>query len=481
MSASAAKKKSGQSLAEWDPEAFRDSIATVDAQGKRKWIFPKKPEGRLYNARKIVAYLCIALLFAGPFIKINGQPLLLLNIIERKFVIMGLIFWPQDFHLFMLAMVTFFVFIVLFTVIFGRIWCGWTCPQTIFMEMVFRRIEYWIEGDAAQQRRLSEMPWNEEKILKRGGKLFLFALVSLVIGNAVMAYIIGIEELEKAVLLAPTENWGSFSFVLIFSALFFFVFTYLREQACIAICPYGRLQGVLLSKESLVVSYDHVRGEPRGRMTKTDEGLKTAEGNGDCIDCKLCVAVCPTGIDIRHGTQLECINCTACMDGCDSIMDKVGKARGLVRIASHTGIETKTPFKVTPRIIAYSAVLLLLATVLVTLLASRSSIETTILRAPGTLFQTQEEGWISNMYTYEIVNKTMESYPIEVRVADPEGGRVRIVGQQMVVPPQELAKGVFFLDLPKEKALGQKHKIQFEIWSGDKKLEEVSTNFLGPL
>jgi cytochrome c oxidase accessory protein FixG len=475
------KKKNGNGhVEEFDPEAFRDSIATVDADGKRSWIYPKKPGGRFYNWRQLAAYSFLLVMFGMPFLKWNGQPMFLFNILERKFILFGLTFWPQDFSLFMLAMVSFFVFIVLFTVMFGRIWCGWACPQTVFMEMVFRRIEYWIEGDAMQQRKLAQMPWTAEKIGKRVAKYTLFVAISFLIGNTVMAYIIGIDKLQEVVLVAPTENWGYFSFVLIFSGLFFFVFSYLREQACIAICPYGRLQGVLLNKDSLAVAYDHVRGEPRGKMLKTGNGLRTAEGKGDCIDCKLCVAVCPTGIDIRNGTQLECINCTACIDACDSIMDKIHKPRGLVRIASQSQIEQGQPFRITPRVLAYSAVLLLLLSVLGFSLASRSDVETTILRTPGILYQKTEDGYISNLYNIEFINKTTKAMPLEIRVISHEGARVRMVGEGIRVAPQEMAKGVFFLDLKPEQVPGYKNKVDFEVLSEGRVIDRVTTNFLAP-
>lgn len=231
-------------------------------------------------------------------------------------------------------MITFFVFIILFTVVFGRVWCGWACPQTIFMEMVFRKIEYWIEGDAAKQMKLKNMPWTAEKIFKRVLKYVIFMAISLLIAHTLMAYLIGVDKVIDIVTASPYEHWSGFLGMLFFTGIFFWVFSYFREQACIAVCPYGRLQGVLLNKDSMAVSYDFKRGEPRGKIKKGE----IQEGQGDCIDCKLCVHVCPTGIDIRNGTQLECVNCTACMDACDEVMTKVNRPKGLIRIASYNGI-----------------------------------------------------------------------------------------------------------------------------------------------
>ncbi|GAB4409780.1 MAG: cytochrome c oxidase accessory protein CcoG [Bacteroidia bacterium] len=465
----------------FDPDAFRDFIGTVDSTGKRRWVFPKKPSGRYFNKRAVLSVVLLTLLFIGPFLRWNGDPFLLFNIIERKFIVFGITFWPQDFYLFVLAMISFFVFIVLFTVIFGRVWCGWACPQTIFMEMVFRRIEYWIEGDTFQQQKLAKAPWNADKIGKRTLKYSIFALFSFLIGNLMMAYMIGTEELSKIVTESPVAHWGNFTFVMVFSGIFFFVFAYFREQACIAVCPYGRLQGVLLGKDSMAVMYDWVRGEPRGKLKQQQAAAAKGESHGDCIDCKLCVAVCPTGIDIRHGTQLECINCTACIDACDSVMDKIERPRGLVRVASYNNIANNERFRITPRIIAYSVVLLGLLSVLGISLGSRNDVEATILRTSGMLFQRTEDGKISNLYNFHIVNKTIQELPVEIRLAQPAEGSIRAVTTNIVVKKQDIAKGVFFVDIPPEYLDGAKNKITVEVWSGGRVVDRVRTNFLGPI
>lgn len=498
---------------EYGNESFRDSLPSVDQSGKRVWIYPKMPKGVFYNYRKYVSYVLLVFLFAAPFIKIGGQPLLLFNIIERKFSIFGLTFWPQDFFLFVLAMVAFIVFIVLFTVAFGRIFCGWFCPQTIFMEMVFRRIEYWIEGDANAQKRLDKAPWNREKILKKAGKLSIFFVISFAIGNILMAYIVGSENWWSIVTQPPAANPVGFLSVLGFSGIFFFIFTNFREQACTTVCPYGRLQGVLLDKDSIVVHYDFVRGEPRGKIRKQQpaapqgcEGCssnagatatETAEHGpslvqmattaeapklGDCIDCHLCVQVCPTGIDIRNGTQLECVNCTACIDACDEVMVKVNRPKGLIRYASYNGIANKIPFRFSPKIIAYTVVLAGLILFLGLSLASRADVETTILRTPGTLYQTLDNGNLSNLYSVQLVNKTTHAMPIELRIKQPEGAVLRLVGQAtLVAESQDMAKGAFFVEMPPEMLDGNKTKVYIEVYSGNELVDEVSTSFLGPI
>ncbi len=461
-----------------DTEAFRDAIGTVDASGKRNWIYPRKQSGRYYNARTIVSIALLFLMFLGPFLKWNGHPLFLFNILERKFIIWGIPFWPQDFHLFVLAMISFFVFIVLFTVLFGRLWCGWACPQTVFMEMVFRKIEYWIEGDARQQQKLNQAPWNAEKIAKKAAKLGIFFLLSFLIANLVMAYMVGIDRLKDIVVRPPSENWSLFMGVAIFSGIFFFVFSYFREQACLVVCPYGRLQSVLLGKDSIVVAYDWLRGEPRGKIRKNEVNSQ----KGDCIDCKLCVQVCPTGIDIRHGTQMECVNCTACIDACDHVMDKINKPRGLIRYASHNQIEHKQPFKITTRVVAYSIVLTLLLSILGVALVSRQEVEATVLRTPGMLYQETEDGMISNLYSIQVVNKTHEEIPIELKLMDQksEVGKLKLVGKPLTLQDQSIAKGAFFIELPKEEVKRSKNKIYIGIFSGEELLDRVGTNFLGP-
>lgn len=480
-----------------DDAAYRDSIATVDASGKRIWVYPKKPSGRFYNARIWLSGALLALLFGMPFIKIGGEPLLLFNILERKFILFGLRFMPQDFHLFVLAMITMVVFIALFTVVFGRIFCGWVCPQTIFMEMVFRRIEYWIEGDANAQRRLNAAPWDTDKVLRKAAKLSIFFAIAVLVSNTFLAYIIGVDQVYDIITEPISMHLGGFVAMLLFSGAFFFVFAYLREQVCVTICPYGRLQGVLLDQDSIVIAYDFVRGEPRGRIQKSKPKPQTspletmqaslaasvaeveAPALGDCIDCKLCVKVCPTGIDIRNGTQLECVNCTACIDACDEVMDKVERPRGLIRYDSYNGIAAQRRKIFTPRVIAYSVVLAVLLGVNAFLLSSRSALDALVLRTPGMLFQTVDENTISNLFDYQLVNKTGDDMAVEFKLLS-EGGQIRLIGNPPVVAAGEVLKGKFFIDMPKEELSGRKTKLRVEVYSEGKLIKTASTNFLGP-
>ena len=459
-----------------DTEVFRDRIATVDEDGKRIWVYPKKPSGRLYRTRTILSFFLLAFLFGAPFIKINGEPLILLNILERKFIIFGLAFWPQDFHLFALAALTLAVFIILFTVVFGRVFCGWICPQTIFMEMVFRKIEYFIEGDAHKQRALNKAPWSPEKFLKKASKHIIFYAISFIIGNTFLAYIIGVDELYKIVTDHPSQHLGGLSAMIIFSFVFYGVFSWFREQACVIVCPYGRLQGVLLDANSIVVAYDFKRGEPRGRFRKN----QPREGQGDCIACGLCEQVCPTGIDIKNGTQLECVNCTACIDACDSVMDRINKPRGLIRYASYNGIKEGVRLRLTPRIIGYSTILVLLVSALTFLLANRAPLEATILRTPGVLYQETPDGKIQNLYNIKVVNKTFDPKEITLQLKDRTGDLILVSGQALPVPKDGLAESAFFVRLPRSELTRANTIIYIDVLEGGNLVETIQTAFMGP-
>lgn len=477
----------------YESEEFRDSIATVDQSGKRIWMYPKKPKGRFTNARTYVSWVLLAFLFGIPWIKVNGHPLFLFNILERKFILFGVTFMPQDFHLFVLAMLTMLVFIILFTVVFGRLFCGWVCPQTIFMEMVFRKIEYAIEGDAPAQRRLNKAPWTGEKIRKKVFKQVLFFAIAVLVANTFLAYIIGTDEVIRIATEPVSEHLGGFIAMIIFSFAFYFVFSYLREQVCTTICPYGRLQGVMLDRNSIVVAYDWIRGEPRGKIKKQRpakqgalQEMATAATTveeprelGDCIDCKMCIHVCPTGIDIRNGTQLECVNCTACIDACDEIMDKVDRPRGLIRYDSIEGIQQGRKKIMTPRAYAYTAVLAILVAANVVFMSLRNSVEAILLRTPGMLYQEIEDGYISNLYNYQLVNKTEDSSQVSFKLMNIEG-KIRYVGEPPRLIPGEVAKGALFIDIPKDVIKNRKTKINLDLMAGDKLMDHTSTNFLGP-
>lgn len=464
-----------------EKEEFRNRISTVDEEGKRVWVYPKKPSGRYYDRRKIVSYILLFILLISPFVKINGNQLFLFNVIDRKFNLFGFTFWPQDFYLIVISMIIGVIFIAFVTTAFGRIFCGWICPQTIFMEMVFRRIEYWIDGDRGSQIRLSKQPWNAEKIKKRILKWTIFFLISFIIANVFLAYIISSDELLKLITHSPEENISTFISLLIFTAVFYFVFAWFREQVCIITCPYGRMQGVLLDTKSVVVAYDHVRGEGEAGRAKFNKKIDRAEaGYGDCIDCYQCVHVCPTGIDIRNGTQLECVNCTACIDACDHIMESVNLPKGLIRYASEDQIEKKEKFRFTPRMKGYAAVLTILIGLFVGLLFLRSEVEMKVLRVPGQLFEHKGEN-ISNIYTYKLANKTNNEYRnITVKLVHPKGEVILVGNSEVFVKPGADTKGTMFIEINENLIDKAKTKVELEIYSDGKLIDKETTTFLGP-
>ncbi len=459
-----------------ESEDFRDHLATVDESGKRKWIYAQKPSGKFYTIRKVLSYFYLIAFFGLPFVHIKGRPLLMFNIPETKFIIFGATFWPQDFFIFGLLTVTFVVFIVLFTAAFGRLFCGWACPQTIFMEMLFRRVEYLILGDAAAQRMLAKAPWTTSKWMKIGAKHVAFFTLSFVIANFFLSYIIGIKDLWKIITEPVSQHVGGLTALLVFSAVFYAVYAYFREQACTVVCPYGRLQSVLLDKNSMIVAYDYNRGEPRGNFKKQAEGLF-----GDCVDCFQCVRVCPTGIDIRNGVQMECVGCTACIDACDTVMDKVNKPRGLIRYASENSIAEGKSLRYTTRMKIYTALCVVLISIVSFLLSTRKDVGATVMRTPGILYQEKGADSISNLYNIKMVNKTVEPVPVSIRLEGTPGA-IKIIGKDVInVQSEGQGAGSFFVTLPRTAINNRKTELTLGLYKGSEKVSTITTNFLGPV
>lgn len=460
---------------------FRDHIATADSEGRRQWIYPRKVSGRWFRWRTWFSWLLLFIMFAGPFITIHGNPLLLMNIPERKFVVLGQIFWPQDMIIFAIATLVFVVGILVFTTAFGRLWCGWACPQTVMMEMVFRKIECLIEGDAPSQRELNCAPWTAGKILKKISKHGIFFALSFLVGNVLLSYIIGWQQLYQIITDPPAQHITGLTFTIAFALMFYGIFARFREQACTFICPYGRLQSLLLDENSIVVAYDYTRGEKRAPIKRVQVFAERWQtGHGDCIACNHCVSVCPTGIDIRNGTQMECVHCTACMDACDNVMTRIGAPRGLIRYASLNGIESREPLRFTPRLAGYLVVLAALAAVLAVMVFTRAEVEATVLRAPGSLFQQMPDGRFSNLYTIRVVNKTSRETPVELHLENPRGD-LRVMGQgSLVVAAQRLLENSVLIELEPSAMKSGTTPIVIGVYSNGRKLQTLKTAFIGP-
>lgn len=446
---------------------FRDRPINLDNSGKRKWIYAKQPSGKCYRRRTVAGWLAIAFLVLAPFIKINGNPLMLFDIANRKFSIFGQIIWAQDAYLLALIMAVTVVFIVLFTVVYGRLWCGWACPQTVFLEMIFRRIEYLFEGNYRKgpvpNKVTSRTP------LMKIAKHAVFLLTAIIITNVFLNWIVGPERLMEIISSPISENRLGFTIMLGISLFYYWIYAFFREQVCTMICPYGRIQGTLIDSRTITVIYDYKRGEPRG-----------PKSSGDCINCSQCVAVCPTGIDIKNGSQLECINCTACIDECNLVMDRIRKPKNLIRFDSVQGVENGIRSVLNARTYAYSAVLIILIIVLSVTVSNRKPIETSILRVSGSLYQQVDSLTYSNLFLVKIINKTQSDKELKIRLISPESGRLKLTTGQSTLKKQEILESVLIVELNRQFMTGNSTPVRLGIFEGETLLQEYSTNFLGP-
>ncbi len=448
-------------------------ISTVDDTGKRKWIYAWQPVGAWYNRRSVLSIIYLAIFFLLPLLKVNGKPFFMLNFSQSVFVLFGKVFLPQDFVVFSLAMLCFLVFIVLFTIVFGRVFCGWMCPQTIFMEMVFRKIEYWVEGSAAQQKKLNEGPRDTDYYIKKTVKHTVFILIAFLIANTTMSYLYGLDAVRQFYASGFSGHMGILAGLLLFTALFYAVFAFVRELVCTVVCPYGRLQEVLIDKDSIVVAYDYLRGEPRKK------GKKKGEAAGDCVDCNMCVRVCPTGIDIRDGKQLECVNCTACIDACNVVMEKVKKPKGLIRYASEENITKGKPFVWTTKMKFYSFVLILLVGLFSFALTTQKDIEFTLIKVPGQVLQEYPDGSISNLFRIIVDNKSFVPRTFELQVSHPEAS-IEWVGQKVdTLQPLSQNQNTFFLKMPGDQIEKRKMTLKLSLYSEGKYINDKDFTFIG--
>jgi cytochrome c oxidase accessory protein FixG len=378
------------------PRPNRDSVTTIRDDGSRAFLYPADTQGRFTQARRWSAFALIAFYLSLPWIRINGYPAVFLDVAERRFHLFGLTAAAQDLWLlfFLITGLGFSLFFV--TALFGRVWCGWACPHTVFLDHVYRRIERWIEGDAVKRRALAAAPLSAEKIFKAGLKHTLYVLVSAVITHLLLAYFVSIPDVWAMVRAAPAEHWSAFVFIAAATGALYFNFAWFREQLCIVICPYGRIQSALIDDNSLVVGYDTKRGEPRGKLGTPDAG--------DCIACNRCVQVCPTGIDIRQGLQMECVGCTACIDACDEVMTKVKRPTGLIRYDSQNAFAGKPTRWFRPRTVLYGVLLAAGASVALWALSTIRPANIGVTRITGAPYIVSED-FVRNQFLVRVVNK----------------------------------------------------------------------------
>jgi cytochrome c oxidase accessory protein FixG len=383
-------------------------LSTLERDGSRRWLHPRVSPGRYWRARRITGVLLIALFVLLPHWRVGGKPALLLDVIHRQFTFFGITFLPTDTLLLALLMVSVFLSVFLATAVFGRVWCGWACPQTVYMEFVYRPLERFFDGAPGQAKRRT--------ILGRIAKYATYLVISALLAHTFLAYFVGVDRLKVWLTQSPFEHVGPFAVMAITTGLMMFDFCFFREQLCLVACPYGRFQSVLLDRGSLIVAYDRKRGEPRGKRGPSLPVIADRPA-GACIDCGLCVRTCPTGIDIRDGLQMECVHCTQCVDACDEIMDRIGQPRGLIRYASQNEIEGQPPARFRPRLWVYPALLLASFGTLAGLVVTRSPVDVTVLRGQGMPFFVTEEGKVQNGLRVKLVNRLDRPVTLRVRIS----------------------------------------------------------------
>jgi cytochrome c oxidase accessory protein FixG len=448
---------------------FRDRPDNLDAAGQRKWIKAKQPKGKWYRRRNFVGYTLLSFLVVAPLVKINGHPFMLLDILNRQFFLFGQRMFAEDTYILALVMAVTVVSVVLVTVVFGRIWCGWACPQTLFLELVYRRIEFLFDGNGRKGKKRPE-PANVSQIglyLKHT----IFVLISIFFTNVFLMWFIGPGQLLKIITEPIGAHLTGFLFMMALSAFYYWIYAHFREQVCTLFCPYGRMQGVLLDNNSLAVIYDYKRGEPRN--PKVHEG-------GDCINCRQCVAVCPTGIDIRNGSQLECIHCAACIDECNLVMKKINKPYNLIRYDTFQGVENGKRSLLNARFIAYTIVLVVLMTLLAFTAGKRTTLDVTMWRAQGTLFQQLDPETYSNIYQLMFLNKGNETLELTLRLFDCPTGEIAIADGKVILPPNGKLKEALIVRMKKSALTGKETGLKIGLFVGDQLKETVTTNFLGP-
>lgn len=421
-----------------DTHDFKEHLYTIDKRGNRLWVYPHIVSGFFRKKRAVVALFLICFYILTPWITIGSDQAIFLDISNRRFIFFGLTFWASDSEFLVMVLGGLGISLFFFSALFGRVWCGWACPETVFLEFIFRPIEAFFEGGPNDRRKLDAAPWDFQKIFKKVGKYFSFAVFSWILASTSLAYFLGRTPLWHMMLDGPLDHMPMFTLTLAMMAFLLFQFGWFREQFCTVVCPYARFQSVLLDPHSLVVGYDSKRGEPRGKNSE-----------GDCIDCGLCVRVCPTGIDIRNGLQLECVQCTACIDACDSIMEKIGKPKGLVRYASEERLKGNTTKILRPRIVVYALMITGYLVLFTYSLITKDSAEVRILRQPGEApFQIVAPGIIDNHFNIHISNKSNQVDSFSVIGSSDERVKVITPIQEMKVPAGSLKDLPVFLQFP---------------------------------
>lgn len=452
-------------------------LSTLDNDGSRRWMKPRLSLGRYLSARRTVAYILIILFAALPYIRINDKPAILLDIVHRQFTLFGFTFLPTDTILLALFMVGLIISIFLTTALLGRVWCGWACPQTVYLEFVYRPIERLLEGTIGRGG-----PAKRDMVGWRSAVRFVvYLLVSMFLAHTFLAYFVGVEALFKWVRSSPFDHPIAFVVMAATTFLMMFDFTYFREQMCIIACPYGRFQSVMLDRNSLIVGYDQKRGEPRGRLQR--DVADADRTRGDCIDCGQCVTTCPTGIDIREGLQMECIACAQCIDACDGVMDKIGRPRGLIRYSSQAAMIAESGEKqrlIRPRVIFYPALLLIIATIFTIVFSTKGTADVMITRNYGSPFARMADDRISNSLRLKIVNRTARPAEYSIAVISDEQGTVQTTENPMHIHAGESRTEGMLLTVPADRFDDGHYDVRVCVTDGNGFKKTVPIRMIGP-
>lgn len=450
-------------------------LSTLEADGSRRWLTPKLSKGRLWFRRRVVAYLLLAVYSGLPWLKIDGQPAVLIDVPGRTLHLFGWSFLPTDTILLALFVLTIFLGIFFATALLGRVWCGWACPQTVYMEFVFRPIERVFLGRAGKGGK----PAKDVAAWRRTGMYATYFVLCLHLAQTFIAYFVGTDAVRQWMWGAPTEHVAPFIIVVALTIAMMVNFAYWREQLCIIACPYGRLQSVLLDRSSLIVAYDPGRGEPRAPLRKSEAVQAAKAGSdafadrGSCVDCTMCVQVCPTGIDIRDGLQMECVSCTQCIDACDDIMDKTGQPRGLIRYSSGAELEGEKPKLFRPRVVIYGSIIAGLAALFLALLVLKPHTDITLLRGLGRPFFLTEAGLVENTMRVKLTNRTQKERTYRLEVVEPDGLTLRASRPEFTISPGETLMEPLHVLVPPDRFVGGRLEatlrvVDDEDWEGTK-------------
>jgi cytochrome c oxidase accessory protein FixG len=448
-------------------------LSTLEQDGSRRWLRPKLSKGNWWNRRRIVAYVLMVIFVVVPHIKVWGKPLIRLDIAAREFTLFGHTFLPTDTLLLALAMLTAFIGIVFITAVTGRAWCGWACPQTVYIEFLFRPIDRLFEGTAGK----GGQPKAPMSMPRKIGRFVVYLLLVMFLAHTFLAFFVGPEKLAVWIRSTPYEHPTAFLVMAVTTGLLMYDFMIFREQTCLIACPYGRFQSVMLDQQSLIVAYDYNRGEPR-KKGKHHSG----DNAGDCVDCNQCVVVCPTGIDIRNGLQMECINCTQCIDACDSVMDKVGLPQGLIRYTSQDALAKKKMRLVRARTVIYPVLLVAVLSGLVYAVSTKYGFDARIIRGKGAPFTSVERGLISNTFNLRLVNRTDVAQRYQLSILKPEDLTLEIIDTSAVeLEPGQTSTVPISVRFPSSLTFGDgNEETTLQVIDSSNNRRQITFRILGP-